>query len=146
MDKLTAEERSRNMAAIRSQDMKPELAVRKLAHKLGFRFRLHRKELPGKPNLVFPKYKAVIFVHGCFWHQHPKDGCLDARPPKSNSVYWGPKLARNVERDAKNRASLEQQGWRVLVIWECETKDTARLASAIRDFLMQSDPVIRQAS
>ena len=146
MDKLTAEERSRNMAAIRSQDMKPELAVRKLAHRLGFRFRLHCKDLPGKPDLVFPRYKAVIFVHGCFWHQHPKAGCLDAKQPKSNSVYWGPKLARNAERDAKNRASLEQQGWRVLVIWECETKDAARLASAIRDFLMQSAPVIRQAS
>ncbi len=123
------------MASIRSKDMKPEVAVRKLAHSLGFRFRLHRKDLPGKPDLVFPRYQAVIFVHGCFWHQHTEPGCLDGKQPKSNSDYWGPKLARNVERDAANRASLEQQGWRVLVIWECETKDLALLASKISGFL-----------
>ncbi len=123
------------MAAIRSKDMKPELVVRNTAHSLGFRFRLHRRDLPGKPDLVFPKYKAVIFVHGCFWHQHTEPRCLDGKQPKSNSAYWGPKLARNVERDAKNRASLEQQGWRVLVIWECETKDAGLLAPKIQGFL-----------
>ena len=135
MDKLSAADRSRNMAAIRSKDMKPELAVRKAAHKLGFRFRLHRKDLPGKPDLVFPKYKAVIFVHGCFWHQHPEPRCLDAKQPKSNSMYWGPKLARNVERDARNKANLEEEGWRVLAVWECETKKADLLASKIRGFL-----------
>ena len=134
-DKLSPEHRSRNMAAIRSKDMKPELVVRRLAHSLGFRFRLHRKDLAGKPDLVFPKYKAVIFVHGCFWHQHEDARCLDGKQPKSNQNYWAPKLSRNVERDAKNKASLEQQGWRVLIIWECETKDAVMLASRIHDFL-----------
>jgi DNA mismatch endonuclease (patch repair protein) len=134
-DKLSADERSRNMASIRSKDMKPELAVRKATHALGFRFRLHRKDLPGKPDLVFPKYSAVIFVHGCFWHQHAEPGCLDGRPPKSNQGYWGPKLARNLERDAASRAALQAQGWRVLVIWECETKDAQALAEKIAGFL-----------
>ncbi len=123
------------MASIRSKNMKPELAVRKLAHRLGFRFRLHRKDLAGKPDLLFPKYRAVIFVHGCFWHQHSAPGCLDGRPPKSNLAYWGPKLARNSERDAKCRASLEAEGWRVLVTWECETRDRAMLAEKLEAFL-----------
>ena len=135
VDKLSALERSRNMASIRSKDMKPELAVRKLAHALGFRFRLHRKDLPGKPDLVFPKFRAVIFVHGCFWHQHDDPRCLDGRAPKSNLDYWGPKLARNLERDASSRAMLERQGWRSLVIWECETKDARALATKIAGFL-----------
>ena len=134
-DKLSAIERSRNMASIRSKDMKPELAVRKIAHALGFRFRLHRKDLPGKPDLVFPKYQAVIFVHGCFWHQHADARCLDGRPPKSNLAYWGPKLARNAKRDALSQAALEAEGWRVLVIWECETKDVSSLAAKIAAFL-----------
>ncbi len=123
------------MASIRSKDMKPELAVRKAAHRLGFRFRLHRKDLHGKPDLVFPKYRSVIFVHGCFWHQHGEPKCLDGRPPKSNSGYWGPKLARNTARDADNRVKLESEGWRVLVIWECETKEPAAIAGKISDFL-----------
>jgi DNA mismatch endonuclease (patch repair protein) len=135
VDKLSAAERSRNMASIRSKDMKPELAVRKLAHRLGFRFRLHRKDLPGKPDLVFPRYGAVIFVHGCFWHQHEEPGCLDGRPPKSNSSYWGPKLGRNLERDAQNKSKLEAQGWRVLAVWECETKKPEALAAKIERFL-----------
>jgi DNA mismatch endonuclease, patch repair protein len=134
-DKLSATERSRNMASIRSKDMKPELAVRKLAHALGFRFRLHRTDLPGKPDLVFPKLKAVIFVHGCFWHQHEDPRCLDGRAPKSNLGYWGPKLKRNLERDALSRAMLERQGWRSLVIWECETKNARALAAKILGFL-----------
>ncbi|MGO9546226.1 MAG: very short patch repair endonuclease [Rhodomicrobium sp.] len=134
-DKLTAAERSRNMASIRSKHMKPELTVRKAAHALGFRFRLHRKDLPGKPDLVFPKYRAVIFVHGCFWHQHAEPKCLDGRPPKSNLGYWGPKLARNKARDTASRAALEAEGWRVLVVWECETKDAAALAVKILGFL-----------
>jgi DNA mismatch endonuclease, patch repair protein len=138
VDQLSAAERSKNMAAIRSKDMKPELAVRKLAHGLGFRFRLHRKDLPGKPDLVFPKYKAIIFVHGCFWHQHSAEKCLDGKQPKTNSGYWTPKLARNVERDAINRASLEKEGWRVLVIWECETRKLDVLASKIGQFLQRA--------
>jgi DNA mismatch endonuclease (patch repair protein) len=134
-DKLSAAERSRNMASIRSKNMKPELAVRKAAHSLGFRFRLHRKDLPGKPDLAFPKYRAVIFVHGCFWHQHAEPSCLDGRPPKSNLTYWGPKLARNAARDEASRTQLEAQGWRVLVVWECETKKMPLLAGKIADFL-----------
>jgi DNA mismatch endonuclease, patch repair protein len=134
-DKLTAAERSRNMASIRSKGMKPELAVRKASHRLGFRFRLHRKDLPGKPDLVFPKYRAVIFVHGCFWHQHAEPSCLDGRPPKSNLTYWHPKLARNAARDKASRAQLEAEGWRVLVVWECETKAMPLLAVKIRAFL-----------
>jgi DNA mismatch endonuclease, patch repair protein len=134
-DKLSPTERSRNMASIRSKDMKPEIAVRKLAHRLGFRFRLHQKDLPGKPDLVFPKYKSVIFVHGCFWHQHGETKCLDGRPPKSNPGYWGPKLARNRERDLLHKNELERQGWRVLVIWECETKKPELTARKIENFL-----------
>jgi DNA mismatch endonuclease (patch repair protein) len=135
VDTLDQARRSKNMAAIRSQDMKPELAVRKTAHRLGFRYRLHRRDLPGKPDLVFSKYNAVIFVHGCFWHQHPKKDCLDGRAPKSNTHYWAPKLARNIERDAKNQEDLQTMGWRVLVIWECETKDLEALGHRIQQFL-----------
>jgi len=135
IDKLSAQDRSRNMAAIRSKDMKPEMVVRKVAHSLGFRFRLHRADLPGKPDLVFPKYNSIIFVHGCFWHQHNKLDCLDGRAPKSNLEYWRPKLTRNVERDAQSRHQLENKGWRVLVIWECETKDRDYLASKVANFL-----------
>jgi len=98
MDKLTAERRSANMRAIRSKGTKPEMRVRRLIHTLGYRYRLHRKDLPGKPDLVFPGRRCVIFVHGCFWHQHA--GCREGRPPRSNSGYWTPKLSRTVERDA----------------------------------------------
>ncbi len=145
-DKLSTLERSRNMASIRSKDMKPELTVRKAAHALGFRFRLHRKDLPGKPDLVLPKHHAAIFVHGCFWHQHAEPRCLDGRPPKSNQGYWGPKLARNLERDAASRVALEAQGWRVLVIWECETKDAQLLAAKIKEFLQPAPSFSRPPS
>ena len=105
------------MASIRATDTRPEVAVRRLAHRLGYRFRLHRRDLPGKPDLVLPKHHAVVFVHGCFWHQHK---CLGGRLPASNQAYWGPKLARNVERDANARRALREMGWRVLTIWECQ--------------------------
>jgi DNA mismatch endonuclease (patch repair protein) len=132
-DKLSPERRSENMRRIKSKGMKPELLVRKLVHSLGYRYRLHRKDLPGKPDLVFgPKHK-VIFVHGCFWHQHP--GCRDGTVPGSNVSYWGPKLARNVKRDAEHLASLEAAGWRTIVIWECETMDIAVLRRRLRRFL-----------
>lgn len=110
-------DRSENMRAIRSKGMRPELAVRSLVHKLGYRFRLHRKDLPGKPDLVFVFRRKVIFVHGCFWHSH---GCKLSHTPKSNSAYWGPKLERNRTRDAKNLELLEDAGWNSLTIWECE--------------------------
>ena len=131
-DKISPERRSENMRRIRSRDMKPEMAVRRLAHGMGYRYRLHRRDLPGKPDLVFGPRRAVIFVHGCFWHQHD---CRHAHSPKSNSGYWGGKLRRNVERDAEVRARLESDGWRVLVIWECETRDAEALRATLADFL-----------
>ncbi|GAB4227728.1 MAG: very short patch repair endonuclease [Methyloligellaceae bacterium] len=134
-DKLSRERRSANMARIRSKDMKPEMAVRRMVHAMGFRYRLHRRDLPGKPDLVFPARRKIIFVHGCFWHQHPDPACRDARPPRSNTAYWGPKLARNVERDAEHQRALEAAGWQVLVVWECELKQSAELAERLRAFL-----------
>lgn len=135
VDKLTPARRSENMRRIKSKDMKPELLVRQMVHGLGHRYRLHRKDLPGKPDLVFGPKRKVIFVHGCFWHGHEREGCLDARRPKSNTGYWNPKLTRNKERDAERIAALEANGWDVLVIWECETKDAKILGSRLRKFL-----------
>ena len=136
MDRISKSRRSRNMAAIRSTDMKPEMVVRSLVHRMGYRYRLHAKDLPGKPDLVFRRRKKAIFVHGCFWHQHPKRTCEDGRAPKSNLAYWAGKLARNVTRDARNEAALKQLGWRVLVIWECETETSGdRLTRRIERFL-----------
>lgn len=125
--------RSENMRRIRSKDTAPEMAVRSLAHRLGYRYRLHRKDIPGKPDLVFPSRRKVIFIHGCFWHQHP--GCREGRPPKSNTAYWLPKLERNMERDKDALARLAAAGWDVLVIWECETKDAEILARTLTGFL-----------
>ena len=123
------------MRAIRSKGMKPELTVRKIVRSLGFGYRLHRKDLPGKPDLVFVGRRKAIFVHGCFWHQHY--GCREGRLPGSNSAYWEPKLARNVERDATNIEALQAKGWRTLVIWECETFDLATLALRIAAFVAE---------
>ncbi|MFZ0272374.1 MAG: DNA mismatch endonuclease Vsr [Acidobacteriaceae bacterium] len=126
--------RSENMRAIRSKDMRPELAVRSLAHRLGYRFRLHRKDLPGKPDLVFASRRKVIFVHGCFWHSH---GCKMSHAPKSNTGYWVPKLERNRARDAKSAEALSAAGWKLLAIWECETKDEKGLQRRIMAFLRE---------
>lgn len=123
------------MRRIRSKDMKPELIVRSIVHRLGYRFRLHAKELPGKPDIVRRKCKQAIFVHGCFWHLHPKKNCRDSRLPKSNTGYWHVKLKRNVERDKRAVRLLKKDLWRVLVIWECETKDRGKLESRLRKFL-----------
>jgi DNA mismatch endonuclease, patch repair protein len=133
MDKLTPERRSANMRAIRSKGMKPEVAVRKIVRSLGFGYRLHRKDLPGKPDLAFIGRRKVIFVHGCFWHQH--SACREGRRPNSNLAYWEPKLARNEERDAANIEALTVLGWRTLVIWECEISELEALTSKIRNFL-----------
>jgi DNA mismatch endonuclease (patch repair protein) len=133
VDKLTPERRSENMRRIKSKGMKPELVVRRMAHSLGYRFRLHRSDLPGKPDVVFPSKRKVIFVHGCFWHQHV--ACREGRMPVSNVGYWGPKLGRNVERDAENRVALERQGWKMLVVWECETVDAELLSKKLAKFL-----------
>jgi DNA mismatch endonuclease, patch repair protein len=135
-DQGPATARSRNMAAIESKGMKPEMMVRSLTHKLGYRFRLHARDLPGKPDLVFRSRCKVIFVHGCFWHQHKKKSCRDGRLPKSRIEYWKPKLERNVIRDKANQRVLRRMGWKALVIWECEIlKKPEMIKNKIRYFL-----------
>ena len=124
------------MRRIRSQDMKPELLVRRLLHGLGYRYRLHRVDLPGKPDIVFASRKKVIFVHGCFWHGHDDPNCVDGRrKPKSNLDYWLPKLARNKARDEQQQRELKANGWSVLAVWECETKDQQKLEKKLTTFL-----------
>lgn len=125
--------RRRTMQAVRSKDTEPELAVRRIVYKLGHRYRLHRKDLPGKPDLAFIGRRKVVFVHGCFWHGH--DCARGGRMPKTNAQYWCAKIARNKARDAVNIAKLEADSWDVLVIWECELKDALRLASKLDQFL-----------
>jgi DNA mismatch endonuclease (patch repair protein) len=125
-------DRSANMRAIRSKDMRPELAVRRLVHRLGFRYRLHGKNLPGKPDLVFASRRKVIFVHGCFWHSH---GCKLAHVPKSNTGYWRPKLERNRSRDQKNIDLLTASGWKPFIVWECETTNADNLRSRLKAIL-----------
>jgi DNA mismatch endonuclease (patch repair protein) len=134
-DKLTPERRSENMRRINSRGTKPELAVRRLAYSLGYRYRLHRKDLPGKPDLVFGPRRKVVFVHGCFWHRHDDPVCPDGRTPRSNEGYWLPKLARNKERDGANIGALEAAGWRVLVIWECEMRNVEALKARLVAFI-----------
>jgi DNA mismatch endonuclease (patch repair protein) len=129
------EAQRRIMQAIRSKDTKPELLVRRLVHKMGYRYRLHRKDLPGKPDLVFVPLRKVIFVHGCFWHSHDDPLCPDGRKPTARQTYWLPKLARNCARDKANVQSLTALGWDVLVIWDCETRDSNGLKERIRRFL-----------
>ncbi|WP_090734422.1 very short patch repair endonuclease [Azotobacter beijerinckii] len=123
--------RSDIMRAVKRAHTGPEVAVRKLLHSLGLRFRLHRKALPGSPDIVLPKHRTVIFVHGCFWHRHP--GCRYASTPKTRQDYWLPKFAANVERDARKSSQLKELGWRVLVVWECETRnDKGTLEARLR--------------
>lgn len=111
------------MSKVRSSGTKPEVAVRKMLHALGFRFRLHQKSLPGKPDIVLAKHRSVIFVHGCFWHHHA--GCVKSKLPSSNEAFWSAKITENMRRDRKNLSALRRLGWRTLVIWECETKSGA---------------------
>lgn len=125
MDRLTASRRSWLMSRVKCENTTPEMTVRKYLHGLGFRYRLHSKELPGKPDIVLPKYRTVIFVHGCFWHRHK--GCQYAGMPKSNMAFWRRKFESNVARDKKNSAALRRAGWRCLTIWECETKAEQKL-------------------
>lgn len=134
-DTVTPERRSEIMSNIRAKDMKPELAVRRLVHAMGYRYRLHRKDLPGQPDMVFSSRQKVIFVHGCFWHQHRDPSCRIVRRPKSNQHYWLPKLKRTVKRDSEHLAELAKMGWDVLVIWECEVEDDPRTPERIREFL-----------
>lgn len=123
------------MRRIRSKGMKPEIAVRQLVHSLGYRYRLHAKELPGRPDLVFRPRKKVIFVHGCFWHQHPSTWCKIVRKPKSNTGYWLTKLETNVARDAQNIKALRSDGWKVLILWECQVANREKITQIIHKFL-----------
>ena len=123
------------MQANRSKDTKPELAVRRMLHAMGYRYQLHRADLPGKPDIVFPGPRKIVCVHGCFWHQHDSDGCRGARVPKARHDYWGPKLARNCARDAKTVAELTLSGWDVLIVWECWLKDRDRTSTVLKAFL-----------
>lgn len=130
MDKLTPIRRSENMRRIRSKDTAPELAVRRLCRELGFTgYRIHRKDLPGKPDLAWIGRKLVVFVHGCFWHGH--DCAEGIRKPKSNRDYWIPKIKRNQQRDSENIRALRRAGWKVLIVWECEVSDEGRLAKRL---------------
>lgn len=133
VDSLTPLRRSENMRRIRNKNTKPEMLVRKLIHAMGFRYRIHAKCLPGKPDLSFRKRRKAIFVHGCFWHQHPN--CPEGRIPNSRREYWIPKLMHNQERDQNNLDDLARMGWNVLVVWECELKGIAGLQHRIRAFL-----------
>ncbi len=121
MDKISADKRSWNMSRISSRNTKPEKAVRSLLHRMGYRFRLHRKDLPGKPDIVLPKYRTVVFVHGCFWHRH--ENCKYTTTPKSNRDFWLEKFKKNIERDIAKTSLLEAAGWKVTVVWQCELSD-----------------------
>ncbi|GGF35579.1 very short patch repair endonuclease [Youhaiella tibetensis] len=136
MDSLSPEHRSWNMSRIRGGDTKPELRLRSLLHRAGYRFRLHAKDLPGKPDIVLPRFRTAIFVNGCFWHRHP--GCRFATTPSTRPEFWQTKFNGNVERDARNQATLEAAGWQVMVVWECELKSgpeavLERVRSALRE-------------
>ena len=130
---MTSAQRSRIMRAVKDRDTRPEMIVRRLLHSLGYRYRLHRKDLPGKPDLVFPGLRKVLFVHGCFWHGH--DCRRGARIPKTHEAYWREKIARNIARDAKNESSLQSDGWAVFAVWECELKDRVALEARLVSFL-----------
>lgn len=134
MDTLTPAERSERMSRVRSKDTKPEMRVRSLVHRMGFRYRLHARDLPGDPDLVFPRRGKIIFVHGCFWHRHGKR-CEFTRWPKSRLDFWMPKLEQNHQRDKTVRKELRKLGWQVLVIWECQLKDCETLSTRMRTFL-----------
>ncbi len=133
MDNLSRSERSEIMARVRSTDTRPEMLVRKLVYGMGYRYRLHVRNLPGCPDIVFRKRARVVFVHGCFWHRHT--GCALARLPKSRLDFWLSKLEGNKKRDDRNKRALQRKGWKVMTIWECQLKKPARLADRIRRFL-----------
>lgn len=127
-----APERSALMSRVRGKNSEPEMAVRRVAHALGYRFRLHRRNLSGTPDLVFPRLRKVIFVHGCFWHRH--EGCHRTTTPKTRAAFWANKFERNIERDALNESKLRTLGWNVLVVWECQTFDPVALAQRLDTF------------
>lgn len=132
VDKLTKAQRSALMSKIGNRNTKPEIAVRSMIHRLGYRFRLHRNDLPGRPDIILPRHEKIVFVHGCFWHGHR---CRLSVMPKTNVAYWAEKITRNQKRDKKNVAALRRGGWRVLEIWECEIKLTPKLEKKLITFL-----------
>lgn len=132
-DRISPEHRSWNMSRIKSRDTKPERIVRSLLHRMGFRFRLHRKDLPGGPDIVLPRYKTVVFVHGCFWHRHKN--CPFAYTPKSRAEFWHQKFSGNVKRDARAARNLRRLGWRVVTVWECQTRLEEKLSNRLARIL-----------
>ncbi len=132
-DIVSRSKRREMMSSVKQRHTKPEIIVRKLLHRLGYRFRLHSKKLPGTPDIVLPKYKAVIFVHGCFWHQH--EGCRKSRRPTSNVEFWNEKLDRNIARDKQKESELKKSGWKILTVWDCEIKDEEALIKKVKKFL-----------
>jgi DNA mismatch endonuclease, patch repair protein len=137
MDLISKKHRSWNMSRIRAEDTTPEIIVRSLLHCLGYRFRLHRRDLPGKPDIVLPRFRTTIFVHGCFWHRHAK--CRYSYVPKSRITFWNSKFTDNVARDKRVTRELVKQGWRVLVVWECETKNLEHLSKKLTKYFQACD-------
>lgn len=151
MDTFSPEKRSEIMRRVHSTDTTPEKKVRSLLHGLGFRFRLHRSDLPGKPDIVLPKYRTVVFIHGCFWHRHP--GCPRASTPATRREYWLPKFERTMQRDRVNQVKLIGLGWRVVVVWECEMRDLGHLGEILTHAITaptveycQNEPIVLLAA
>lgn len=143
MDRITPQQRSRIMSRIPSSNTQPELKLRRLLHGLGYRFRLHARDLPGNPDVVLRPRRAAVFLHGCFWHGH---ACRWGRPVKSNASYWAAKIERNQRRDSEALAKLREQGWRPLVVWECELRDLEAVERTLVDFLGPSGPMERRSA
>lgn len=135
-DRHTNEQRSRNMAAVKGKDTAPEIVVRRTLHRLGYRFRLHRADLPGKPDIVLPRYRVVVFVHGCFWHGHD---CKHGKRPTTRTDFWNRKLDANIARDRRNELRLQELGWSVTTIWECQTRDICGLEESLLSSLTSSE-------
>lgn len=133
MDVFSRHERSRIMAGIKGKNTRPEIIVRSLLHRMGYRFRLHRTDLPGKPDIVLPRHRKIIFVHGCFWHGHK--GCPKSKRPQTNRKFWNRKLDGNIRRDAETLSDLRKLGWNVLIVWECEVKDVELMEEKLKSFM-----------
>lgn len=138
MDTLSSERRSWNMSRIKCSNTGPERIVRSILHRMGYRFSLKRKDLPGKPDITLPKHKTIVFVHGCFWHRHK--GCKDATLPKTRRKFWRTKLEGNAARDSANQYALRRLKWRVIIVWECETKTPGKFSIRLRNFLISGSP------